>query len=606
MCGIFGVAGRKSPSGFRTAAQTLTHRGPDGFGDWWSADHGVYLAHCRLAIIDLSDAGRQPMENEDGTVRITFNGEIYNYRELRTELVSAGHVFRSKTDTEVIVHAYEQWGKSCVDRLRGIFAFAIWDEKRRSVFLARDHLGVKPLYYALKNGSILFASEPRAILATPEWQKNVRTESLLQYLQLSYTTGECSIWADIQRLPAATTLFYSMDTGRVEQETFWNLFHSGVTYKNYEAIERADALITEAVQEQLVADVPVGIFLSGGVDSSLVCAKALGVSKSLTSLCIDFADCPNSEKADSILVAKHLGTDHHIGELHLRNSPLSAAGATDQFFDVWDEPMANPTILPSWILSRFARQYVKVALSGDGGDELFNGYLWYRQNRMTMRRRASFARESIRRFFGCGREWPSAFANQMEYFQFLHWGTLSRSDIAKLFPGFKRAIADYDPVNELSHRFSGLLNQNRPWQAVDVYSFLIDDNLARTDRASMAAGLEVRVPLLDHRLAELAFAIPENMEEQTGPTKPILRSILKPLVPDSIYNKRKQGFSFPIEQVVSIQQMRDSILHGRLISSEIMSKTAFLAKLNEPHGNHVSWLWLLYVLENWAQRWWLV
>ena len=274
MCGIFGVAGRFSNDGLREAALTLKHRGPDAFGEWSEPDASVYLAHCRLSIVDLSDAGRQPMANEDGTVQVTFNGEIYNFVELRNELQNLGHRFRSATDTEVIVHAYEEWGTDCISRFRGIFAFGLWDAKQRRLILVRDRLGVKPLFYSLEGHQIAFASEPRGLLAVPGTKSNLFIPAAIQYLQYTYTTGPTTIWDGIFRLPPAHFLVYEAAQATITRHQYWKLPSAIQQWSLEDAAGRADELLSDSVREELMGDVPVGVFLSGGVDSSLISAFA--------------------------------------------------------------------------------------------------------------------------------------------------------------------------------------------------------------------------------------------------------------------------------------------------------------------------------------------
>lgn len=289
MCGIFGVVGRYDHAGLREAALTLRHRGPDGFGEWSSPGREAYLAHCRLAIIDLSEAGRQPLANEDGSVQLTFNGEIYNFAELRAELIQAGHRFASNTDSEVIVHGYEQWGDDVVLRLRGIFAFGLWDERRRRLLLARDHLGVKPLHYTLHGGELAFASETRALLPVQNGVKTANVDSVLQFLRHGYVLGSNTIWQGIDRLPPAHTIAFEADSGRMEMRRYWAIDEAIEDALGGDAELQLRELLQASVNEQLVSDVPVGVFLSGGVDSSLVAAFATDALPRIDSFFVDFA-----------------------------------------------------------------------------------------------------------------------------------------------------------------------------------------------------------------------------------------------------------------------------------------------------------------------------
>ena len=601
MCGIFGMVGRRDHSGLREAALTLKHRGPDGFSEWASDDHAVYLAHCRLKIIDLSDNARQPIGNEDGSIQLTFNGEIYNFQELRKELLAAGHRFRSQSDSEVIVHGYEQWGESVVSRLRGDFAFGLWDSSKRRLFLARDRLGVKPLYYGIRGGELAFASEPRALLPFLPKPLKPNVGALLSYLRVGYVQGAQSIWEGVFRLPPATTLSFDAEKQTVELRRYWILPTQTVAMTNDDAVAATGELLESAVQEELVSDVPIGVFLSGGIDSSLIAAVAAQARPGVESFFVDFPGWAGSERADATVAASHVGSHHHTIDIDAASFSLNDPEHANEFFHAFDEPIADLSILPTWHLARVVRERVTVALAGDGGDELFGGYSWYQQVKATPRRQLAWFGERIRRRFGFGREWPTGCADQQEYYHLLHFPTFTISELALLFPQWAeqarslRAGISIDPVSECKG------DETKRWQYLDIQSFMVDSNLARVDRASMAHGLEVRVPLLDHRLAELSLSLPAELDNWEKSGKGVLRRLSAKYLPAYLQNKPKQGFSFPLNRVVGDATMRTALLDGELVRRGLLDRVGLGTWLAQ--GNQDLKLWVLFVLENWAKQW---
>ncbi len=595
------MIGRRDHAGLREAALSLRHRGPDGFGEWASDDRIAYLAHNRLAIIDLSDAARQPMANEDGSIQMTFNGEIYNYLELRAELIAAGHEFRSRSDSEVIIHGYEQWGDGIVSRLRGIFAFGLWDQARKRLLLARDRLGVKPVYYSVLGGEFAFASESRALLPLMASPNSPNVAALLSFLRVGYVQGSQSIWDGVFRLPPATTLGFDAEQGTVAMHRYWTLPEATRAMSDEDAIAATSDLLTASVREELVSDVPIGVFLSGGIDSSLIAAVAAQARPGVESFFVDFPGWKGSEREDATAAAAHVGSHHHTSDIDAASFTLNDPQHAREFFHAFDEPMADISILPTWHLARVVRERVTVALSGDGGDELFGGYSWYRQVKATPRRRLAWFVERVRRRFGFGREWPEGCANQGEYYHLLHFPSFTKGELQLLFPQWCEQIAQLqagiriDPVAEAKGDIA------RQWQYLDVQSFLVDCNLARVDRASMAHGLEVRVPLLDHRLAELALSLPPELDASESGGKGVLRRVSAKYLPPKLQRKPKQGFSFPLDRIVATETMRSTVLDGELVRRGLLNPAgvhAFMAKV-EPEFK----LWVLFVLENWAREW---
>lgn len=606
MCGIFGTVGRMQHEGLREAALSLRHRGPDGFGDWASPDRNAYLAHCRLAIIDLSAAGRQPMGNEDGSIQLSFNGEIYNFEELRRELVAAGHVFASRTDSEVIVHGYEEWGDAVVSRLRGIFAFAIWDARRRCLLLARDHLGVKPLYYALRGRELAFASEPRALLPLQHGESQPDVDALLGFLRHGYVRGGRSIWQGISRLPPACTMVFEAERAVVRIERYWRPQIRHRDWTRAEALDAVQVLLDEAVQEELVSDVPVGVFLSGGIDSSLIAASARSRRDELDSFFVDFAGWSGSERADAARVAAHIGARHHVDEIAQDSLSLDNPERARELFMAFDEPIADPAIVPTWQLARRIRRHVGVALSGDGGDELFGGYTWYAQVRATARRRRAWQLERARRRVGFGRDWPQGCTSQSEYYHLLHCPSFNRRELGLLFPQWTAEVARLRAADWTGALRGAQAGSQQHWQLLDMQQYLVDNNLARVDRASMAHGLEVRVPLLDRRIVELALSLPQELLEAERGGKPLLRQLAVRRLPQDLLTKRKQGFSFPRSRLISEAAMFATLRTGALVREGVLSAAGLENWLHARRlSNHEFKLWLLFVLEKWARYWWL-
>lgn len=602
MCAIFGMVGRRDHAGLREAALSLRHRGPDGFGEWASADREVYLAHCRLAIIDLSDAGRQPMASEDGALQLSYNGEIYNFGELRVELEARGHRFRSRTDSEVLLRGYAEWGDAVVSRLRGIFAFAVWDERRRRLFLARDRLGVKPLYYTLRGGEFAFASEPRALIRVSPTAAAADAGAVVQFLRRGFSYGHQSIWNGVERLPPACTLSFHPDTGAAVVDRYWRRPDVDPQCSQATALEEIDHLLDSAVREQLAADVPVGCFLSGGLDSSLVSSFAAQHAPGVRTFFADFPGWKGSEREDAHSVASYLGTSHVVEEIDSIGQHGSGASDVAALFEAYDEPIADLAVVPTWFLSRAMARHVKVALSGDGGDELFAGYRRYRNPAGNARRRASWAVERIRRRLGMGRQWPSGCANASEYYHLQMCPSFATDELARLFPEWLGADAAENPEIPVARARSGL--STRDCQLWDLDSYTVDSNLARMDRGSMAHGLEVRVPMFDHRLVELALSLPGEMNSPDDGGKFALRNIAQRKLPQSVLHKAKQGFSFPLERFVAAEAMRDCVRNGSLVRAGMLNAKALDRWIAEDLGsNHRLKLWLLFVLEQWAGRW---
>jgi asparagine synthase (glutamine-hydrolysing) len=544
MCGICGNAaarGRADLDRLAAMSATLVHRGPDSFGEY--VDGPVALAARRLKIIDL-ETGDQPIGNEDGTVHVVQNGEIYNYRELRRELERAGHRFRTHGDTEVLLHLYEEHGEAFATRLRGMFALAIWDARRRRLLLARDRFGIKPLYYRHVDGELSFASELRAL---PRGE--IDLDSLESFLAFNSIPAPQTIFHDVRKLAAGHTLIWADGLVRIER---FARPHPLAERREEEAelVEELRARLRDSVRAHLVSDVPVGVLLSGGVDSSLLAALAAQESaEPLRTFSIGFEERTFDELADARRVAERYGTHHR--ELVLRPD---AARLLPALAEAFDEPFADSSALPTYLVSQLAAEDVKVALSGEGGDELFGGYYTYAADLLAPRfgGLARLARPIVERLPSSDAK--AAFDYRAKRFvRAAHLPPLERHHGWKeIFSADARAEltrrrTEFDPVEILRVRYAetGGAPELARLQDVDFGVYLVDDLLVKTDRASMAHSLEARVPYLDTAVTNLALALPTQHKVRGLQKKVLLRKAAEPLLPREIVHGRKRGFSIP-------------------------------------------------------------
>jgi asparagine synthase (glutamine-hydrolysing) len=564
MCGIAGImdsVGRRPID--RSLAQRMTdsiaHRGPDGSG--FHIAPGVALGHRRLAIIDVA-GGHQPLYNEDGTVAITYNGEIYNYRELADELAAKGHRFRTRSDTEVVVHAWEEWGADCVKRFRGMFAFAIWDETRETLFLARDRFGKKPLYYArLDDGLVLFASEMKALLTCPELRRSLDPTAIEDYFAYGYVPESKSIYRDVHKVPPGHVLVVRRGQQMPPPRMYWDLaFDDGSRITEGEAQEELIARLREAVKIRLISEVPLGAFLSGGVDSSAVVAMMAETSDRVDSFSIGFTQAAFDESEYAERVADQFKTRHHSRIVDANDFDLVGRLAR-----IYDEPFADASAIPTFRVSALAREKVTVALSGDGGDELFAGYRRYRWHHSEEKVRR-LVPDAIRRplLRGLGRIYPKfdwapkpfrAKATLLELAEntvdgyFNNVSMLDDGIRRQLFtPQFRNALQGYHAKEELSRYFSAAPTEDplSAVQYVDVKTYLAGDILTKVDRASMANSLETRAPLLDHVFAEWTGRVPSGLKLNRGEGKYIFKRALESRLPRDVLYRRKMGFAVPL------------------------------------------------------------
>ncbi len=555
MCGICGIVSTNGrdvdPDLVRRANETLHHRGPDHGGSY--VEGIVGLANRRLAIIDLA-GGDQPLSNEDGSVQVVQNGEIYNHRELQAELEQRGHHFATRSDTEVLAHLYEERGPAFAEVLRGMFAIAIWDTRKRRLVLARDRFGIKPLYYSLSGGSLRFASELKALTAQPDFPRDVDLDALEAFLAFACIPAPLTIFKAASKLPAGCTLVWEEGMGeevRIERYARPTAAPPGemLTGDEDELAEELRSRLRDSVRAHLIADVPVGVLLSGGIDSSMLTALAAQESGSrVSTFSIGF-----DERGQARLVAQRYGTDHH--ELVVRPD---AAEMLPLLADVYDEPFADSSAIPTYLVSKLAREHVKVAMSGEGGDELFGGYFNYVGHRLApgLGPIASAMRPLIERMPASTSAASSLDHKAKHFARGAGRSPLERHAVWKsiLTPEQRAAVlrpecrGARDPVELLRPAYEASEGAERLARIMDLdlNVFLQEDMLVKTDRASMARSLELRVPFLDTVVAEMALAIPSRHKVRGLSKKRLLRKAAAPLIPDEVAKGRKQGFSIPI------------------------------------------------------------
>jgi asparagine synthase (glutamine-hydrolysing) len=600
-------------------AEALAHRGPDGEGVW--NDGPVALGHRRLAVIDLSQAAAQPLANEDGSVRVVFNGEIYNFGELRNELERKGHVFRSNSDTEVIVHQYEEDGDRCVEKFRGMFAFAIWDAKKRRLFAARDRAGKKPFVYAVAGGCFHFASEIRALAAIPRIPRALDPEALDFYLHYQYIPAPLSIWKDVRKLPPGHTL--SVENGQVRVAPYWRLeYRLKDGYASpAEAEERFRSLLDESVRLRLVGDVPLGAFLSGGIDSAAVVdSMARQSGGRVRTFSIGFEESAWNELPAARKTANRLGTDHR--EQVVRPDALEVL---PKLVRAYGEPFADSSAIPTYYVSKMACEHVTVALSGDGGDESFLGYARVAavEAAATLARLPAPVRSAlaaaarllpqgasprslprrIRRFLSLdGDTAERHFVELVAYFGAARRRALYAPEFAAQIPGDSSAwmerLMKEAPANSLTERTL----------FAEASAYLPEDLLVKVDIASMMNSLEVRAPLLDHTILEFAARLPLRFKKDGLSTKSFLKRALAPRLPAEVFARPKQGFGVPLEKWFRGELRdfsRDLLLSAQARQRGLFRESEVKRYLDEHDSgaaDHSSRLWALVFFETWARE----
>jgi asparagine synthase (glutamine-hydrolysing) len=642
MCGIAGVAtpiGEIDRGRLDRMRDVMVHRGPDGAGSWLSGDGQVGLSHRRLSILDLSAAGAQPMHSPSGRYSISFNGEIYNFADLRRELEATGMCFLGHSDTEIILGACERWGViEALPRLAGMFAFAIWDAQQRTLYLARDRVGIKPLYYSLHDGELSFASELRPLV---NWRGSLPTISmrgLNEYLRLGYVPCPLSIFDGIWKLPPGTYLTWHAGQSS-KPKAFWTFTEAvargqaNAFVNDHYALAELERVLKVSVARHMVSDVPLGAFLSGGIDSSTVVALMQAQSsRPVKTFSIGFGDAAYDEAQHASRVAAHLGTDHT--ELYVTDA--DARAVIPYLPDTYDEPFADVSQIPTMLVSRLARNQVTVALSGDGGDELFAGYsryifvsaFWRKLQRLPLR---------LRRMAAACLRYPSA-ARWDAFFKLA--GPLLPQSLQPSLPGQKmHKVGAILPSASLLALHSRLVAQwavpqvalRAEWrgggalwselfqedpaltppiqQSVwDAQTYMVDDILTKVDRASMRFGLEARVPLLDHTVVEAAWRVPENMKLRDGQGKWLLKQLLYRYVPQTLVDRPKMGFSVPIDAWLrgGVRDWAEAYLDAQRLRHEGYLDAAVVRQTWSQHlkgaGESGGPLWTVLMFQQWLER----
>jgi len=615
ICGIFEYERRTDIPGevVHRMNQTMIHRGPDDGGVF--VGPGIGLGHRRLSIIDLA-GGHQPMTNEDGTVWVLLNGEIYNYPELSAELLQRGHKFATKSDTEAIVHLYEDYGQECFAKLRGMFAIAIWDAKNRKVVLARDRVGKKPLFYAADGKRILFGSELKALLAGDSLSREMDEQALSDYFSFGYIPAPKTIYRSVRKVMPGHYLVAS-ENG-VHETRYWDLSFNRVEERSEDDWgERLRNELSEATRVRLMSDVPLGAFLSGGIDSSAVVAMMSHLmQRAVTTCSIGFNEEKYNEAEYALQVSKLFSTDHHVETV----AP-NAVEIVDKLAWHYDEPFADSSAIPTYYVSKIARQHVTVALGGDGGDESFAGYrrykLDYYENRLRNRVPAGL-RRSV--FGPLGRWYPPLAWAPRVFRAKSTFQSLSRSplegyfnsisyfrpdDKKRLFTSeFSARLGKYESIDVFREYYDRADTKDplSKIQYVDIKTYLTDDILTKVDRASMAVSLEVRAPMLDHKFMELAASIPSNLKLRKSMGKYILKKSLEPTLPSEILYRQKQGFAIPLGDWFR-RELKEMAYHVIVETADGILDQRFLRTIWDQHQkgyyDRSALLWATLMFRKW-------
>lgn len=626
MCGIVGIFDTRAASPvdrvlLERMNQSQFHRGPDEGGI--HVEPGVGFGHRRLSIIDLS-SGQQPLFNEDGSVVVVFNGEIYNFPDLMTELMQAGHVFRTRCDTEVIVHAWEQWGEDCVQRMRGMFAFAVWDRNRQTLFIARDRLGVKPFYYALlPDGQFIFSSELKALMAHPGLKRTTDPRAVEDYFAYGYVPEPKTIFMGANKLPPAHTLTLRRGAPVPAPREYWDIpFKPLPVMGEREAAEELIARLREAVRIRLLSEVPLGAFLSGGVDSSAVVAMMAQVSEGAVNTCsISFGDPAFNEAQFAAMVAERYHTRHYVDQVEADDYDL-----IDTLAGVYDEPYADSSALPTYRVCQLARKHVTVVLSGDGGDENLAGYRRYRWHLYESNMRGMLPLGMRRPVFGAlGALYPKADWAPKVFRAKTTFEALARDDVEGYFhgvsimsdamrrrlfsDGFKRSLQDYRAIEVMrAHAAKAPAHPLSRVQYLDMKTYLVGDILTKVDRASMAHALEVREPLLDHELMEWWSGLSPDLKLRGREGKYIFKKALEPYLPHDVLYRPKMGFSVPLAAWFRgplRQRVREAVLGDTLAASGIFN-TDYLREMLDQHESgrrdYSTPLWTVLMFDAFQRR----
>ena len=617
MCGILGFASHQSihqRNYLTNGISKLNHRGPDDSGEWWSNDFRIGFAHQRLSIIDLTQNGHQPMLDSDGKYAIVFNGEIYNYLDLFKQLSSKGYKFNSKSDTEVILSAYKEWGVNCVSFFNGMFAFAIYDSTKDTVFVSRDRAGEKPLFYSYKNGVFEFASELKALISLSDRSRKINSESMDCFLTMGFVPGDRCILEGFKKLPAASSLVFDLNSKKIKIWKYWELPNNDNIPSNEESelnlLDELESLLENSVRKQMIADVPLGVLLSGGVDSSLITAMAVRNSPNVKTFTVRF---PGSGKFDETtharLISKHFNTEH----IELDAQPISVDLLTKLAYQ-FDEPIVDSSILPTFLVSQLVKKHCKVVLGGDGGDELFGGYEHY-SRLLWMQKYFGLVPNSICMMISYlsgqtipigvkGRNWLQSLSTDLDHGVPLIAKYFDSQTRKKLMKGAEKdwpLIAESIIQSSVPQKKELLERATR----LDYSNYLTEDILVKIDRASMLNSLEVRAPFLDKNLIEFAFGkVPCSLKATSKNKKILLKKLTSRVLPKEFDQDRKQGFSIPINDWLKKGTLRD-FFHDILLDSETIfdQRTVnSLLKGQDRGRNNGERLFALLMFELWKRE----
>lgn len=590
MCGIIGIVHKKlnvKEQCLIEGRDSMIHRGPDSSGIWISEDKKIGFGHRRLSIIDLSDSGHQPMVSSNQNLVITFNGEIYNYIQLREQLYSLGHKFISDSDTEVLLKSYEEWGESCIEKINGMFAFAIYDKKNSKIFLARDRAGEKPLFYSINNDSFCFSSELKGLIKIDTSIKKIDKDSLNLYLSSGYIAGNKSIYENVSKLPPASALKYDIKTGKKNVWTYWKPVFNNIKTKvnlsketENQLINELDSLLEDAVKRQMVADVPIGVLLSGGVDSSLITALAARNFSNVNTYTVAFeGHAEHDESQHARLISNHFKTNH---------TEINAASINPEILNdlayQYDEPIIDSSMIPTFLVSKLVKQHCTVALGGDGGDELFGGYKHYSRLMWTEKNLGFIPLQMRIPIAIIANYLPSGFKGK-NWLQAL--STNYSSDLPLIGSHFDYTLRKKLLGDKCSNYAETFMKSRIPLihdflarvTQMDFENYMVEDILVKVDRASMLNSLELRAPFLDKCVIEFAFnKVPSSLKANQHDRKIILKKLTERILPESFDKQRKQGFSVPLADWLKKGIWRDfaeNILYDESIFNEPVIKSLF-------------------------------
>lgn len=588
MCGITGYINTKEGidlSSIQAMTATLAHRGPDGEGIFISEDNHISLGHRRLSFLDLSESGKQPMMDKSGEIVITFNGEIYNFQELKNELANE-YDFVTSTDTEVILAGYKKWGIEVIHKLNGMFAFALLDQTKNMLYLVRDRFGIKPLYFSIYESKLLFASELKAIHACKLIQKQVDYSSFADFFVYRYIPSPKTIWKNIQKLAPAHYAKIDTKTLAVDMVEYWKLTADSEQVAEEQLIQSIDTLLENSVKQQIFADVPVGSFLSGGYDSSALVNYMNKLNQKPQTFSIGFSKWEKSEDQFARIVANHLDVDNEAVIADEESLNL-----VDKMAIVYDEPIADISIVPTYMVSKLARTRVKAVVSGEGADELFGGYTW--QHDFYKQTNASSLLDKIKqRIF---KNDPVEF-----YASAMAMGWFDADELKKMMhPNLHQYIAK-DVHWFYRQHFDASLSPIKSIQKMDIKCFMGELVLTKVDRASMANSLEVRVPFLDQHLFETVFKVDERLYFKSNQTKYLLYKNIEKDLPPSILERKKQGFVGPDAYYMDINWYKLQFQNSKLVEHKIIQQSYIDELLKETYN----WkLWKLVIMEKWFRHW---